>query len=391
MERRLEPPMNPTGHAVWVTPQLDWLGRSGGALRTLRLLEGLASRLPVHVVVVGGWIRGVPPKGLDLVSVRRFDGLQGLRARFHALRAGIPVYASRAWNPSAHADIEALSSGGIVVLDHLAAIAYRPSAGPYVLHLHNVESDRLRDRNAGSVARVIEQSYDRWATKRAEGRVRRDKRHLVVVVSERDRGLFGEGRVVPNGADLPREVSPRPREGSMLFVGALDYPPNADALRWWSSDIGPRLPGRLARLTAVGRAPLPELAGLEHIDLIGEVDDVAPYLHAAAVVVVPLREGGGSRLKILEAMAFGRPVVSTSKGMEGLDLRPGEDLLVADAPADFAEAVMHLERDAGLAARLCERGLAAAALHDWKLLAADFGQMVESWAHGSPTNPEAAR
>jgi polysaccharide biosynthesis protein PslH len=195
--------------------------------------------------------------------------------------------------------------------------------------------------------------------------------------------------VIPNAADIeamrPRPSDPAPDPNMVLFFGLLASVPNVDGLQYFVSDIWPRV--RAARPSAqfliVGARPAPELRALEGsgVTIVGPVDDLQSYLAKAAVVVVPLRLGSGTRLKILESWAMARPVVSTSLGAEGLDSVPGRDLLIADDPNAFAAAVLRILNEPELGTRL---GAAARALvsesYSWqgtaRLLATFFQQAV---------------
>jgi glycosyltransferase involved in cell wall biosynthesis len=187
----------------------------------------------------------------------------------------------------------------------------------------------------------------------------------VIAVSERERALLLAAdpalwvAVVENGVDAsaltPLAEEPSSRE--LLFVGNLAYRPNADAVRWLAEAILPRVRADLpeARLRVVGRGAsrgLQRLAEAHGVAFEGEVSDVRPHYRRALLAVVPLRAGGGTRLKVLEAMALGRPVVSTAIGCEGLPARDGEHVLLADSPEAFAAAVIRLAGDEALRARL---------------------------------------
>jgi len=202
----------------------------------------------------------------------------------------------------------------------------------------------------------------------------------VVAVSEADRDALRalapglDVAVVPNGVDvgyytgyrpdpatLPDvgssapsiELMPSEAEGlgaGLVYVGKMDFRPNVDAMLWFAEAILPLIQREVpqARLYIVGLKPHPRLrtlAGRPGIIITGGVPDVRAYLAPAAVAVVPLRMGGGTRLKVLEAMAMSKAVVSTTVGSEGLSARSGQELLIADAPADFARAVVALLRD----------------------------------------------
>jgi glycosyltransferase involved in cell wall biosynthesis len=180
--------------------------------------------------------------------------------------------------------------------------------------------------------------------------------------------------VVPNGVEpvVGRDSGPA-RDGRLAFIGAMDWFPNQDAVRWMVDDILPLVRKRTPRvtLTLAGRNPPRWMKRLsaDGIRVTGTVEDVSPYLREAAVCVVPLRIGGGTRLKILEALAAGKPVVSTAVGAEGLDLRPGEEIVIADSARDFAEQVAGLLEDKPLRERLAAAGRRAAKRYAWDSIA----------------------
>lgn len=171
-------------------------------------------------------------------------------------------------------------------------------------------------------------------------------------------------RVVPNGVDTSFFTpGPAPADPTrVVFTGAIDYQPNTDGVRYFCAEIWPRIRQAAPDTTfaIVGKDPPPQVRALagDRVLVTGTVPDVRPWMRSAAVFVVPLRVGGGTRLKILEAMATGRAVVSTSLGCEGLDVTPGEDILVADTPAGFADAVVRCLREPALRDQLGARGRA---------------------------------
>jgi polysaccharide biosynthesis protein PslH len=202
--------------------------------------------------------------------------------------------------------------------------------------------------------------------------------------------------VIPNAADIegmqPRPSDPAPDTDTVLFFGLLSTVPNVDGLLYFVREIWPRIfaarPG--ARFLIVGANPGPRLKALEGsgVSFVGPVEDLRPYLSRAGVVVVPLRLGSGTRLKILESWAMARPVVSTSLGAEGLKSVAGRHLLIADDPAEFAAGVLRVLSEPELATRL---GVAGRALvsesYSWQgtaeSLAAFFRQAV-AYRDGSP-------
>jgi glycosyltransferase involved in cell wall biosynthesis len=166
--------------------------------------------------------------------------------------------------------------------------------------------------------------------------------------------------VIPNAADVeryqPRPGDPAPDGRTVLYFGLLSTVPNVDGVTHFVQAIWPRIAAAHpeARCRIVGGRPPPSLLALAgpRVELTGFVEDLRPHLAAAAAVVVPLRLGGGTRLKIVEGMAMGKAIVSTTLGAEGIEAVPGRDLLVEDEPVAFADAVIRLLDQPELAARL---------------------------------------
>jgi sugar transferase (PEP-CTERM/EpsH1 system associated) len=200
-----------------------------------------------------------------------------------------------------------------------------------------------------------------------------ERRYLL----EKNPGL--EVDVVPNGVDtellrpLPEVDSPP----AAVFVGNMDYRPNVDAAAFFCRDILPRLRRRVPELEfwIVGLNPRAEVKRLEGngVHVTGRVEDVCPFYQRSTVSVVPLRAGSGTRLKILEAMALGRPVVSTSIGCEGLDVSDGQHLLVADTPEEFAEKTRRLLTEPALRRTIKEKARELVTERfDWNAIARDL-------------------
>lgn len=209
-------------------------------------------------------------------------------------------------------------------------------------------------------------------------------------VSEADQRLLKRANprlrvdVIPNGVDIQKyqrlaaeNVSP-----VLLFIGSMGYPPCVDAVLYFCREIFPHIRCTIgaAELWIVGKDPRPEVLQLngDGVHVTGRVDDVIPYYRQSAVCVVPLRAGGGTRLKILEAMALGRPVVSTPIGCEGLDVIDGEHLLIADNPKQFAEKTLRLLTDRQLYQHISANGRQLVETrYDWDKIA---GRLMEIYA-----------
>jgi glycosyltransferase involved in cell wall biosynthesis len=257
----------------------------------------------------------------------------------------------------------------VIVVGQLYMEAYLPR-DPDALTIfdsHNVEARRIATMTRGGGARaVIARRQARpVAAHEAEvvGRLGR-----TWAVSPEERAYFGPlapGRVdlVPNGVDcaaLPMRPSPA-TSTDLLFLGRMDYGPNADGARHLIDDVLPHVRHEAALVRIVGANPPPALRRLAErtpfpIEVTGFVPDTAPYLETARALVVPLRSGGGTRLKILEALARGVPVLTTTLGCEGLGLRHRREVLIADDPAEIAEWIDRLLEDDELCASLAREG-----------------------------------
>ena len=191
----------------------------------------------------------------------------------------------------------------------------------------------------------------------------------VVVCSGLDvaRSGCGNAVAVPNGADAPADVDAdrRPLRGdapTMLFVGALDYEPNTDAVDWMVRDVLPlvrrRMPEAVLRIVGRGAERVAWVADRAGVDLVGEVDEIRPALDGADVSIVPIRVGAGTRLKVVEALAHRIPLVTTTVGTEGIEVQDGTHGLIADDERSFADACLRLLSDGEERQRLSEAGAA---------------------------------
>jgi glycosyltransferase involved in cell wall biosynthesis len=192
-------------------------------------------------------------------------------------------------------------------------------------------------------------------------------------------------RVTPNGVDTsiyrPDEAYPVPN--TLVYNGALTYIANYDAMNFFIGDILPQVVSQVpgVRLKITGKTEGVEVDHLlknGNVELTGYLDDIRPTVAESWACVVPLRMGGGTRLKILEAMALGTPVISTTKGAEGLDVVPGEHILVADEPQDFASATLQLLGDPGMRAKLARSAAKyVKERYDWYPIGQEFRVTVE--------------
>lgn len=282
----------------------------------------------------------------------------------------------------------------VILCDFLTPAAVIPWDWPCpkVIFTHNVEA--LIWRRHYEVARNPlwkALSWYEWRRMRAAERRYLRRADHVLAVSENDRNTFasfldpGKLTVIQTGVDVdyfkPMPDSEQPN--SLVFTGSMDWLPNEEGIVYFVTEILPLIRQEVpdVSLRIVGRKPSAALQSLaarqEHVELTGWVEDIRPFLARGAVCIVPLRIGSGTRLKIFEAMAMGKAVVSTSIGAEGLPVRPGENILLADDPETFTQSVASLLRDA---TRRREIGLAARKLvaekYSWARIAADFAAVL---------------
>lgn len=260
----------------------------------------------------------------------------------------------------------------LVVFDFVHSAVLKPPAlrVPAVCFTHNVEAEIFGRHAQQSVGwRRWMWASQRRKMARFEGAALRGFPG-VIAVSERDARAFGKdygvahAEAIPTGVDLEFfswQMPPEPGPGApptVVFTGSMDWQANVDGVLHFLAEIWPSVLAQQpdARFVVVGRNPpaAMQAAARAHrnVELTGFVDDVRPYAHAAQVFVIPLRVGGGTRIKAFEAMAMGCPVVSTTIGIEGLAAEPGRDYLREDEPAAFAAAVVRLLTDGAARAGL---------------------------------------
>lgn len=370
---------------------------TGGKIRSYNLLRQLSAQ---HELVLLSYYGGQPDANYDDEiraclpnAVPMHTGIPDASAWHYATRllSRAPYAVAKFSAPRVSRAVAEHLSGGrfdVAVCDFLSASLNFPrtSATPTVLFQHNVESvlwrrqaaheRNLAKRAAFSVEAVKMARYERAAVRRFAH---------VIAVSDRDRDVMSTMveasriTVVPTGVDV-RQYQPaaafRATQPLVMFLGSMDWEANADAVEYFCRDIWPAVRSAVpsARFRIVGRNPGPRVRALasDSVDVTGTVASVIDHLKDAAVFAVPLRIGGGTRLKIFEAMAAGRAVVSTSIGAEGLDVRDGRDIVLADSATAFAEAVVRLLRDDDRRRQFEVAAASTAARHDWPAIAQAF-------------------
>jgi polysaccharide biosynthesis protein PslH len=238
---------------------------------------------------------------------------------------------------------------------------------PLVVDSHEIAYDLARQFacSGGNLGRRLYAGANWRKLRREELRTYREADGVYLCSAADERRLINQmpgvrTAVIPNAADVeyyqPRPTDPPPDGRTVVYFGLLSTVPNVDGVTHFAQNIWPRIATTHpeARLRIIGAGPPPSLLALAgpRVELTGFVSDLRPHLAAAAAVVVPLRLGGGTRLKVVEAMAMGKAIVSTTLGAEGIEAVPGRDILVEDEPAAFAEAVSRLLAEPDLAERI---------------------------------------
>ena len=398
---------------LWLKSDLLLPLDKGGKLRTWHLMRHLAKRHEITYVAFATpdvrqeHIDGMAEVAHAVEVIPRSDPAKGT-FRFYAdvarhlvdpLPYAVGKYRSRAFANRVHA-LLAEREFQLIVCDFLvpAVNLRRRLPCPAVIFTHNVEAEiwrRYAETTRNPLSRLLYRSQHRRML-RFEGRTLA-RFEGVLAVSEADRDTFGQLyprvareriHVVPTGVDTefftaaPSAAASR----SLVFTGSMDWLPNEDAMQFFCRDVLPliRAAEPATTVSIVGRAPTPavgRLAAEAGVTVTGRVDDVRPYIANAAVYIVPIRIGGGTRLKIFEAMAMGKAVVSTAIGAEGLPVRDGEHLVLAEEPHAFAAAVVRLMRDVDARRALEHAAHRLVAEHyDWSAVAGEMERALIGFA-----------
>jgi polysaccharide biosynthesis protein PslH len=396
---------------LWLNSGLLLPLDKGGKLRTWHLMRHLARRHDITFVSFSEPDEipenrvGMREVASQLVTIPRSDPAKGTAAFY--LDAGryvvdsVPYAVAKYRSPEYTDAVERLlrdTAFDAMVCDFLPPVVNLPERlpCPAILFTHNVEAEIWR-RHADTAGNPVSRFLlgQQWHRMLRFERAALSRFDLVLAVSDADRHTFA--RLYPGALKRPAHVvqtgvdtaffAPMPaeavRRAHLVFTGSMDWLPNEDGMLYFVRDILPRIRQLEPEttLSIIGRAPTPavqRLAEQSGIEVTGRVDDVRPHIANGSVYVVPLRIGGGTRLKIFEAMAMGKAVVSTTVGAEGLPVTHGRDVLIADEPARFAQAVVHMIRDADDRRRIehAARQLVVAK-YDWSAVAADFQAALE--------------
>lgn len=394
-------------------------GIDGGALRQFELCSRAAQMGHVVTVVVpvASWMHKAyrpaeqfASSGIRLVATRRrgrreLEALSAIaRHPSTVLRFAVAPYYGLQSEMYAMDMREAIRAElarrpDVVTVEHDFAACLGDEIGPEipkVLMTHNVTSAyyRTRAESATPARRTLLNIQSRRVASYVNPRL--SGFTGIVTVSAEDAELFRAMTdvpvlVVPNGTTLDM-VRPQPPAGppELLFTGTMNYAPNRDGILWFASEIWPHILTQVpeARLLVVGRQPDARVRRLERnnegIEVTGEVAEMGTYFERATAVIVPLRSGGGTRLKILDAFASARPVVSTRIGAQGIDVEDGEQLLLGDEPREFAQQVVRLLRDADLRSRLSANSRRLIdERYNWRVIAEQYIDALNAMIQGA--------
>jgi len=379
---------------------------TGGKIRSYNILKNLAR---AHSVTLLSYYAGSKDAsyeaeikrelpGTETICTAGFDGstlaqsLGYLRLILHPA----PFAVSKFTHPKvkqAVGDWIGARKFEVAVCDFLSASLNFPAtlATPTVLFQHNVET-ALWERMAATESNPVKRLAYHFEARRmaAHERSTLGKFHHIIAVSEHDRQQMLAMdpscaiTVVPTGVDTRKYTAAPPSTADpprIVFLGSMDWEPNIDCVTYFCREIFPRVRSAFpsAVFQIVGRNPHPsvkQLAG-DSVEVTGTVPSVTEYLRNATLAVVPLRIGGGTRLKIFEAMAMGKAVVSSSIGAEGLAVQNGRDLVLADDAVSFSEAINLLLKDADLRHRFESAAARLAAQYDWSNIVEQFAAVLQ--------------
>jgi glycosyltransferase involved in cell wall biosynthesis len=382
---------------------------TGGKIRSYNLLRHLAAQ---HDVTLLSYYGG-PKDAVYEADIRRqfplaetvhtaapdAPTLRGVIDYARHVLSAAPYAVTKFTSPAVRRLIKTWFQEGrfdVAVCDFLSASLNFPDtlSIPSVLFQHNVESVLWRRQAAHEPNLMKRAAFTLEAAKMARyERATVGRFPRVIAVSDRDRQAMtpmtdpSRLTVVPTGVDVATYRAAAGSPGNQpiaMFLGSMDWEANVDAVDYFCRDIWPAVTAAVpgARFRIVGRNPHPRVQRLasDSVEVTGRVPSVVDHLRQAAVFVVPLRVGGGTRLKIFEAMAAGKAVVSTTVGAEGLDVHDGLDVVLADSPSRFAAATIDLLRNRERRRQFETAASELAARYDWSVIAQQFDAILRDVA-----------
>ena len=371
---------------------------NGSRTRAYHLLRALAAEHQVSLVAltdenhIPAHVEAIRPFVHEIQTYPR-PRYQPRRARaLAAFLSNRPRYLVDTFDPALAKLIQHTASSqpfDLIFAGQLSLAVYAARVAHPFKVFDEVETGMFADHRSGGIARV-RHDLTWWKYARFLRSLAAHFRALTVVSMQEKRTLqeisipADKIYLIPNGVDCENRLAPNESfaPNTLIYPGAVTYSANLDAMRYFVREILPhvRAVEPRVRLHITGHAEqvaINELSVDNAVSFTGYVKDIRPYIRASAICIVPLRVGGGTRLKILEAMMLGTPVVSTSKGAEGLDVRDGEHLLLADTPIEFADATLRLFRDVELRQRIaCAAQEYVCATYDWKTIGDRLNQVL---------------
>ena len=388
---------------LFVSPRSCWPPQSGAALREYHLARALGERAELtHVFFSQAGARDAANAPFRRTAVsapapRRYTPAKIVRGILGGQPLSLVNYTSDAMKAALAALVDR-QPFDLVHVDSIHMAAYEPilrrAGAPMVYDWHNIESEGMR-RYSESAPSPAHKFYASLTARRLAA-LEKEILHSAaghVVCSEKERetllGLAPAARIatIENGADLRsfQETQPAAERRRILFVGWMAYHANVKAAVDFTRAVWPGIRERFPewRLTLAGLDPAPAVLALRseaNVEVTGTVEDIRPYYGESIAAIVPVRTGGGTRLKILEAMAAGVPVVSTPLGAEGLAVSPGTDILIAEKDADWLPQLSALSTQGDLWNRLAEAGRHLVAVrYDWETLGQSLYETYCRW------------
>jgi polysaccharide biosynthesis protein PslH len=389
---------------LYFAPNQIWPTNTGARLRNYQLARQLSARSSLTLVEMrqAGEQRQVPPDDSGFVRVVTLDKSRTYTPYkiLRGLAGPTPLTVLNCWSSRSASEFagvlhtrqfDSVQIEGVHLMKYLPMIRQARGCPSIIVDWHNIESEVMW-RYVNTTSSWLKQiAAKRTATliERAEDRLLETcGTHTVTSERERQnllkRSPSANIQVIPNGVDSSYYSATKIAEAwrrtgqcdpkrTILFVGSMDYHANIDAVNWFSRTAWPEIVRNhpYLRFTIVGRDPAPEVRALasDRIHVTGTVDDVRPFYASAVAVVVPLRSGGGTRLKILEAMSAGVPVVSTRLGAEGIEVEDNVHLLLADNSQEIASAVDRIATSDETRARLAQAARALVCrVYDWSII-----------------------
>ncbi len=390
---------------LFLSPTVPYPLTDGGRIRVFNLLKQIAQNNDVTLLALetqptdGDSITNIQNLGIKVHLIPNSSMLPriSLSTLLSAFFKRQPITVARYNVPTYRQKLRELLSSETFDLVHYEmfhiAQFYSETDLPRVLSQQNVDSAIWRRLQGETSNLFYKCAYwtQQLAFQRCE-RVISPKFDAVTCTSDIDAAVFqqhcaeGVVKVIPNGVDVTHY---RPNFTSealahLIYIGSMDWYPNEDAVSFFAEEVLPQIQDKVpdVKFSIVGGNPstrVQKLAGREGVVVTGRVPEIKPYFSEATVFVVPLRIGSGTRLKILEALAMGKAVVSTTVGAEGLTLRDGEEIFIADEPKAFAEAVTQLLTDPSLRQKIGENGRARVEQdYDWRNIGKKLLAVYES-------------